>query len=538
MRKIKKISVLILAFAFLWLGWFVPCALSADAAILDKEIISSGFNAESWFMPSDNPGIKLNSGIVFDETSTENSYTVANTKIENLKNAGKELCFDVKLKLSVADIPKNTRFGLVFGRSSLTALPVVGRKNSSFVYFEIKDGKLYCGAEYFDDQGAEIKALDGIDASAAVADYTQKFDVNLYANTSGGVKLKLGKQADWFYESEDVVAFPVAGYFGFGQTGNGSAVTVSDITIKALTTVTPENSNIYEDFSSDSFNTNEFYTRSKNDPTGKSYVKVKNNRLEFANTKGITTGYLSTKMEYSNFDLTIDIPYLARKAQYDENWNHVAAVSEGISINVGAEQYDNANAENAKFSINIFAGDGSGADGATHTVVTVVEGGKEVKKATLTEDRHIWNGGVGGNRPITLKVRMNDQKLTLCAQIDGGYTFSLIDDYVCENYIQGFIQFGGYVTTNAGNRVNSFAVDKISLVNTDYDAKIIYVARKDNTSLAIDNDYIDADDDGDLIDNKLTSDKGCSGTVGTGGMILTMASLGAVMTYVKRRGNK
>lgn len=126
----------------------------------------------------------------------------------------------------------------------------------------------------------------------------------------------------------------------------------------------------------------------------------------------------------------------------------------------------------------------------------------------------------------------------MCAQIDGGYTFSLIDDYVCENYIQGFIQFGGYVTTNAGNRVNSFAVDKISLVNTDYDAKIIYVARKDNTSLAIDNDYIDADDDGDLIDNKLTSDKGCSGTVGTGGMILTMASLGAVMTYVKRRGNK
>ena len=89
MRKIKKISVLILAFAFLWLGWFVPCALSADAAILDKEIISSGFNAESWFMPSDNPGIKLNSGIVFDETSTENSYTVANTK--NISKAAKEL---------------------------------------------------------------------------------------------------------------------------------------------------------------------------------------------------------------------------------------------------------------------------------------------------------------------------------------------------------------------------------------------------------------------------------------------------------------
>lgn len=494
----RRLITIMLTFTFLIITMF--SVTPVFAGIFDKNLandssINGSIDVGTWYTPVQNPGVEYDGGIAFKENSTKNSSVFSKTKLVSYKDAGFDKFLELEADLQFSNINEGVKFGVVFGRSTLLGQPVVGKAKSSFVYFTKSNGKLALGVSKYDVQEQEIKVVEPMEVKDYILSDTERFTLKLSVTSDGNVSVKLLQGAtpnsSVVYQSQDA-NLHLNGYVGFGQTGNGTVVTISHVDINALANSTPENSNIYEDFSYNSFNLNELYTRA---PGGNSYIKIQDGKLVFNN---ITTGYVSTKKLYSNFDLTLEMPNVGAKANFDENFNLVSPISSGISIAFGVDKLEAFVTSGVR--INIFPGDGDHCERASHTVISVTKEQEEVKRVKLPSDLHVFDGSVNGNKPVNIKVKNNDGIVSVYIKIGNG------DYKKAFNYDSGFAS-DGYVRIAAyqqKNRVSSFEIDKLVLVNTDYMSKVISVESRDSASLNRDFTYIDTWDDSDLLKSNIS----------------------------------
>ncbi len=494
----RRLLTIILSFTFLIVSMISVTPVSAgiyDSDIVSDSNINGNIDVGTWYTPVQNPGVEYDNGIAFKSNSTKNSSVFVKTKLSSYKDAGFDKFLELEADLQFSNINEGVNFGMVFGRNTLLGQPVVGKEKSSFIYFTKSNGKLALGVSKYDVQEQEIKVLEPMTVQDYIQSDVEKFTMKLSVTSDGNVSVKLlqGETPNnsTVYESQSA-NLHLNGYVGFGQTGSGTVVTISHVDINALVNSTPENSNIYEDFSYNSFNLNELYTRA---PGGGSYIKAQDGKLVFNN---ISTGYVSTKKLYSNFDLTLEIPNVGARAKFDDDFNLISTISSGLSISFGVDELEAFVVSGIK--INIFPGDGDHCERATHTVISVTEGQEEITRVKLPADLHVFDGSVNGNKPVNIKVKNNDGIVSVYIKIgDSNYKKAFVYDSGFES--DGYVRISAY---QQKNRVSSFEIDKLVLINTDYMSKIISVESKDSASLNKDFTYIDTWDDSDLLKSNIS----------------------------------
>lgn len=507
MIKFKKIhGAVSLAIACLLLaaGLAVCCTMPARAGVYEETLVDDSsingmIDSAYWWQPVSNPGVIYEGGIHFTDSSTATSRLVSSERIYNLKEAGYEKCFSTEFTFTIGNIPDGTRFGLFFGLSRQTASPAAGGADTSFIYFEKRGYSVYCGVSNFvGDAREEREVLPAADTLDFIPSSGTAFSVHAEVDVNGGIAIELsqegGAEGEVFFSNAQAACY-TEGNIGFGQIGAGSDVTITHVQIDALSNETPENTNIVTGFESGVFNINELYTNNSLYSGASSYIRPENGALVFHNTKN---AYLSTRLSYSNFRLEVEIPYMQRTPVFDSDFNLTTSICTGFYLTVGGV-YNSGKLDDSAFYVHFAPENGSAARVSDATVVTVYSNGNERMRVVLPEAYHIWSDRIVGDRSVIVAATMDDGVFTLQLRYGGDLNYYTVLEYDAGRSHSGSIQIVSSVTDFVTAVCDNFSIGTISVVNTDYNRRVVLQDNRDNNSLVYDYEYYDTWDDGDLL---------------------------------------
>ena len=263
------------------------------------------------------------------------------------------------------------------------------------------------------------------------------------------------------------------GRFGVFQTGKCGAV-ISEMNYFCSHYETPENSNIFEDFENGDFNVNEFYSTSRTNGCYPSYIGIEemdgNKVLRFKNT-GLA--YFATQKQYSNFELSFDIPYFLREDIYDEDGTQLGKKGGNIGVSFGSHQYE--------------------AEGYAYV--------HDVDLITIREDsvvshlRHIWEApslvdlgivSMDNNKGFSFKYSMVDGHAVCQVKALSS------DKWITVGEGDYDLQKTGYIYIwSTGNA--DCALDNIKITNLDENAKVVELEHKSNIVTAEDYELTEAE---------------------------------------------
>ena len=501
MKKNKIVATFLLSALMTTAVIGSPSSVSAgvyDNTLATEESIDGGIRGDYWWTPSSNAGIEYvdGEGIAFTEESRRASRMITINKAYNFGDYGFEECFTAEMQLKVVSVPEGGRFGFVFGLSTQMLNPAAGGVNTSFLYFTTLNNGLQIGvSNYVGAQKTETEILPATELSGKLSDITANFGVKVKVVATGGITVTVAQNgADaYVYENEAADCF-TEGNLGFGQTEGGTEAFLKDINITAYKAENPGNTNILTHFEGDVFNINEFYTSNFPYADKQSYVKAENGGMVFKNTK---KAYLSTRRKYSNFEAEIEIADLARDASFNEDLSFDTSISTGFTISF-ADSYTNAKAQNSIFRVEFKPEGGSSTRQSSGTSAKLYFGNELIDSVTLPKELHLWNKDVAKDKSVLVKVSYTDGKMKASVKFSGGYNYYEIFSRQVGNVSSGYIQVVSSVSDMTAGVCDNFKVATLSVVNTDYEKRIISLVNKDNTSVKYDYMYTDTWDDADL----------------------------------------
>ena len=158
------------------------------------------------------------------------------------------------------------------------------------------------------------------------------FSMSVQATNKNKISVKVNNKS--IYNGD--AGIEMKGRMGFLQSGSCEAE-IEDVNIISYAYDTPSNTNLVEDFESGSMNKNTL-TSTMTRPTGylPSGIMVEeyngSNVLMFHN---VIDGSFGTLHQYSNFELTVDVPYNLYSNKIDEDGDLVAQENAGFVIGIG-----------------------------------------------------------------------------------------------------------------------------------------------------------------------------------------------------------
>lgn len=307
-RLFKMLAVLTAAFIVMGNIQTLPVQAGLGENMRDASTFQEGIDDTVWF-DANKDIVAENGVIIFPETSDADTKLIAKTPAkwdESLATLVK-----VEADYQFTQLPAGEKFILGFGLSSIEA--EAGESGNIEIAFE-NTGGLQVSVTVYTEEGEAVELLAPRNAGSMA-------NVHVSAEINGKSQLNLSVDGTRLYSGD--LPMNGAGRIGFLQTGS-CAVKISNIEAATYQYDRPENSNIYEDFEQGGFN--------KNLLTSKTSFRI------FADTESVlgiedmdgnkvfrflahNTGYLGTVMEYSNFEMTFDIPYMARQSELDDEGN-------------------------------------------------------------------------------------------------------------------------------------------------------------------------------------------------------------------------
>ena len=387
--------------------------------------------------------------VVFANESTDTTRLISKASVVRSEQLSELL--DAEFTMNFSSLPEGKEFIFAMGLSSIESLP--GEQGNLEIAFANHGGLTVQVKEYSDGdtpnvliQQANCGSIDQVNVSV------------MYSN-AGVLTLKVNGSVI----GECKPSANGEGSVGFLQTGN-CGVQISDMKVSMYKYDRPENSNIFEDFESGDFNLSLFsskmtYAIPEYYP---STMRIEDyNGSKVLMFRNVGSGYLVTKQQYSNFELTFDLPYIQVEEEKDKDGNMVTPVCDSFGVSFGG---------------------GTGGDDA-------VVGFDEASDLLL-----FMNNGVMGyktDHPMTdAKIhlyRESDGKVPVfrVSVIDGVVTVAVKwkdeDDSAYETMLTYTMSSGtrtGYVAIWApSGRSSTFAIDNVSLKNLDKDANLIEVER-------------------------------------------------------------
>lgn len=330
-NMLKKVSVLglaiVIAIASNGIDTMEVSAGSSDI-IIDKTSFAEELDATVWNNPSAELTVK-NGKILFPKDSTGETRLITANPIKVSEYHEEFLKTEYTLKLKT--LPKGEKFIVAFGLTTLESY--YGEAGNLELVFE-NNGGLKVGLIAYDEEGTEKKLTDVRSVGASLGQ-------NIYIKVSVTADMKTNIRVNNKILYDEKVPMDLEGRVGFLQSGNCVAE-ISDIHIMSHSYEAPENTNISEDFEQGTLNVNTVTSQMLSScgyyPSAIQVEKYNGNHvLMFCNAGA---GYFGTLYQYSNFEVTFDVPYILYQSELREDGTIQKPMSTGIVVAIADESPD------------------------------------------------------------------------------------------------------------------------------------------------------------------------------------------------------
>lgn len=437
MRRGKRIAYMLLAAALLSVSALTPMETKAGYTeiLLDSESLESA----NWNNPEGDVVIE-DATLVFPKESTEYTRFIARSPVKLEKTTAALVNVTASMKLDT--VPQGGSFVLAFGLSGIES--VMGEAGNIEVGFT-NDGGIKVGITYYDEEG-NVQVLAKPANSGMSLGRATKLAVVI--STDSKIKVTVNGR------NVCSATLPVSGEgrVGFLQTGSCSA-TLSDLELVHYQYDRPENTNISEDFEKGEMDASKLTAKmlwaAVNYQAGQS-VEEYNGSQVFMH-RNIGQAYLGTLYQYSNFEMTFDVPYVNVTREFTEDGDLSLVGSDKLILSIGGEQAD---WESAKW------------DTATEAIVLengIIYSNKNRESHTAILTKNPFAEG----KPFSMRMRMVDSVLTIGMKWLEEGEFETILEYKLK---------GGTPTGHIHiwtPQSATFAIDNLKITNLDEGANLI-----------------------------------------------------------------
>ncbi|MBO7297606.1 MAG: hypothetical protein J6U60_01005 [Clostridia bacterium] len=515
--------------------------VTVSAGKSNKQVVTSGSFEEYLDM-----GVWYASG----DVKTENNELVFNSKNEEFiiakQSANDFSAYDVEelikvdLSMKILELSSTAPFSIRFGLPSFSLIR--GIANSGEITFVKKDNGIIVSVNSYNDQEEKTELYSGV-SPYVVFDETFQLQVSVKADGKVNVVFGNGAESATFYDNTSLEGyFDGIGCFGFSKPASADNVNVifEEITATAYTYNNPSNPvSVKETFDNDEFNKEAWYTICT--PTAGRYaggtMSLKNNELFINNAN---EALISTRHEFSNFELTFDITDMHREAFYDEN-GKLNPVSGWLGISFGAAQFDSSFYASVREST--FFQFETSAKTDTEPVTSgrylLWENAVPLKYEDIPDGYNFWKkedvvGADGKERTINVKFTMLDGVFS-CWTKYADQTFSVTPQFT---YDIGYTPLGFVRILAYGGFTGAYAsIDNIEIINKDVNAEDckVEIDYGSNSVTYEKFEYVDTWDDKDLLkEGTVAGESGCASSL-VGGISTAGILASAALVIVKRR---
>lgn len=419
--------------------------LKVDAGIQMSEINQSTFEDGAYWRNSNEDVVAEKEKLTFTKDSTiDTSYILKQSiKVDSVFD---EVAI-VDCTINFKQIPQNNKFIIAFGLQGLTSLP--GSEGNVEVYFA-NDGGIKVGIVSYEEQETPVTVCE---AKKVGFSLNQNIKIRITLGGDKKIKVNIGGK------NICTGTLPVTGEgrMGFLQTG-GCAAEISQFRILAYEYNRPENVNMLEDFERETWDLSKLDVSNYGDwgalrerPGGITVEEYEGSRVLMI--KNADSTRISSRYQYSNFEMTFDVPYIQQENVYDEDGRRILTRLSSFTILYGAPNMDMKNYDNNEATDKImFGGDG-----------TYIKSDKLNKFEPITELPRPYDNF----RPFSVRMAVVDGVVTLGMKWVEETNFETFATYTLDGgspsgYVQMYITYQG-----------SMAIDNLKIVNLDDNPTLI-----------------------------------------------------------------
>ena len=438
----------------------MPSNAGASEIVIDSTSFAETLDNQLW---NDVDGdISVEGGvIVFPANSTSNTGLITKKVAQSSKKH--EYVVKAESTLQFTQLPQGEKFAFALGVQSVSS--TMGEPENVEITFT-NNGGLQVSVVVYDEDGNEKE----IRAKTSCGSLKTSVNIKAAITSEGILTVSVnGKQI-----CNDVIPVSGAGRVGFLQSGN-CGVKVQDVEIVSYKYDNPTNINIDEDFEEGTLNTNALISRNVNRET--SYVdtnigivKMKDGNSVFE-AKNASAFYIGALYQYSNFELTFDVPYIQKEEIYNDNHEVVSPATTRFAISFGGEAKDSDTYHyNTAKDLVIFNNDSSIVSLYTGNKTSAVKAGYDFFSKDI-------------DRGFSVKLSVIDSVVTVSPKWIDEETFTDVMSYQIskENPL-------GYVHVWSLDTGATWAIDNLKILNKDIDPQLTEVDFESNL-MEIPEDY-------------------------------------------------
>lgn len=414
-----------------------------DAGSSKEEIDNS-----KWNVPNDDVNLK-NGAFVFTEDSTADTKLIAVSAAK--KSSYNTELFKAQYNIKFNSLPQGQQFAAAFALRSIES--VMKDAGNVEVVFE-NNGGIVVSVYAYDEDGESVVLADAQTTGVALKN-TFSLDVTATTDNQLTVKVNGNKVFDGVTEVD------LEGRIGFLQTGS-CAAEIKDVSIVSHTYDRPENAKIEEDFELGTMDyntvTSKMITGGKHYPNGIQVEDYDGSKvLMFRN---VNTGYFGTRHQYSNFEVSFDVPYIAYLDETNEDGVITSAKHTAFVLGIG----DDAVEYNTHGYV-------SSTEGVVFTPTSVASLTHLTDTVTFLDNKY---GNPETNTGYSVKVTMIDTQLTVYLKALNATNYDKVMQYTVGNITPlGYL----HIFTNGQSH---FAIDNFKVINMDKDANLLDLEYKES----------------------------------------------------------
>lgn len=463
MKRLRIVAMTLVCALLLCVVSPMP-VLAGKITTASEPVLEDGaLNQTEWYFTDSNIVSEDQVLVIPAETSSADTKIIA--KEVSQVDAAVEEMTSIELNMRLTALPKEEQFILAFGLASIEA---ASQETGNVEMVFTNNGGLKFGIVAYTENGVETilnTQSCGISMNKAFA-----LDAVITSDAVLTVKINGRKLCQ--------TKLPVSGEGRFGvlQTGScGAKFTSLNYSLSSYET--PENTNISEDFESGDFNANTLYSTSYVRDVYPSGIRIEDyNGSKVLRIQNTGLGYVATKYQYSNFELSFDMPYFSREMGYDESGALVERECELLGISWGSEA----------------------SEPDTYTYEHDVDMIGLRSDMVRSESRKLWSASLT-DLGVT-DTNTNEGYSIRFTMVDGHMTFQVkaltATKYITVAEADYEYQTTGYIYIWSAGNANC-AIDNLKITNLDKNPNLVEVEHE--SSVMVVEDYVLTEEDTALV---------------------------------------
>lgn len=544
--KRAKFSVLFLSLmlALTGAGSVTALAGQSNRNVATNASFAGSIDTGYWYV--EGGVVSSGNALVFDSRSGDSIFS--KQYAADLADYGVASVLDADLRMQIDALPEGAVFSVRFG-TEMFSLSGGLADSGEIAFTGTADSGISVSVNAYDASAQKTVLYTGTSDYVAVG---EEFALTASVRTGGKLALSFGdgtSETPFWTNAEEDSVFDAVGYFGFSKAASATnvKVTIKSATVNAYAYDNPSNPvEVTETFDNNSFNKEAWFAMCT--PTAGQYeggsMLLENDQLLIDNAG---EALISTRQEYSNFELTFDITDMHRTAEYDDKGNVINPVSGWIGIAFGSAAHDSS------FYDAVRASTFFQFEPTTMTDYEPITAGRYIlwdnyvalsADVPFAEGYNIWNeedvkGEDGQPRTVNLKFTMIDGVFSCWTKYEDEEEFSETPQF---SYDMGYTPLGYVRVLAYGGITGAYcAIDNLKIVNRDYNAEA-YKTEIGYTSNVVEYDpfeYTDTWQDEDLLaDGTYQSEGGCGGSIAASAAGAAAALMGAAALIAARKKSK